>query len=100
MPMPLLNIYTPVDFETIALMEFGNHDVLTCHRERIRRHANLLRAALLEGINRSEVLLLVEDIKSVKKLRSRIIATGSDRVLLERGLSIPVHCIRTVEFLS
>lgn len=98
--MSAITIYNPTDFDAITRMEFGKTDVLTNQRDRIRRHASLLRAAVLEGINHCEVLLLVEDLKSVKKLRSRIIATGNDRVLLERGLSIPVHCIRQVEFLS
>jgi len=98
--MSTLTVHCPTDFETIVNMEFQTADVLTSQRDRVRRHASLLRAAVLEGINECEVLLLVEDTKSVKKLRSRIIATGNDRVLLERGLSIPVHCIRQVEFLS
>ncbi|MBL0316566.1 MAG: hypothetical protein IPP69_12580 [Flavobacteriales bacterium] len=98
--MSAITIYDPTDFDAITRMEFGKTDVLTNQRDRIRTHASLLRAAVLEGINHCEVWLLVEDLKSVKKLRSRIIATGNDRVLLERGLSIPVHCIRHVEFLS
>jgi uncharacterized protein (UPF0248 family) len=45
-----------------------------------------------------EVVLTLEDKDSQKKLRSRIIAAGSDRVMLDKGISIPVHCILNVEF--
>jgi hypothetical protein len=45
-----------------------------------------------------EVVLTLEDKDSQKKLRSRIIAAGNDRVMLDKGVSIPVQCIVNVEF--
>jgi hypothetical protein len=45
-----------------------------------------------------EVVLTLEDHDSQKRLRSRIIATGNDRVMLDKGVSIPVNCIKHIEF--
>jgi hypothetical protein len=79
-------------------MVFKTQDVLATEKERIRRSASLLKAAVLDSLNKVEVILTLEDKESQKRLRSRIIATGNDRVMLDKGISIPVHCIRNVEF--
>jgi len=79
-------------------MVFKTQDVLATEKERIRRSASLLKAAVLDSLSKMEVILTLEDKESEKKLRSRIIATGNDRVMLDKGISIPVQCIRNVEF--
>jgi hypothetical protein len=93
-----LTIHSRYDIETIAKMVFKTQDVLATEKERIRRSASLLKAAVLDSLNKVEVILTLEDKESQKRLRSRIIATGNDRVMLDKGISIPVHCIRNVEF--
>lgn len=93
-----LNIHSRYDLETLTRMVFKTHDVLNTEKERIRRSANLLKAAVLDSLNRVEVILTLEDKDSLKKLRSRIIAAGNDRVMLDKGVSIPVECIIHVEF--
>ena len=98
--MAPLSLNSESDYSALINMDFKATDVLTSVRDKVKRQASLLRAALLDGLDQSEVLLVVEDTKSLKKVRSRIIATGNDRVLLERGLSIPIQCILDVEFLS
>lgn len=96
----LLNPHREEDYELLSRMEFKNGDVLEATRDKIMRNAHLLKAAVLDSLNKEEVILTLEDKNSSKKLKSRIIATGDDRVLLERGLTIPVHCILQVEFPS
>jgi hypothetical protein len=93
-----LTIHSRYDIETIARMVFKTQDVLATEKERIRRSASLLKAAVLDSLNKVEVILTLEDKESQKKLRSRIIAAGNDRVMLDKGISIPVQCIREVEF--
>jgi hypothetical protein len=93
-----LTIHSRYDIETIARMVFKTQDVLATEKERIRRSASLLKAAVLDSLNKVEVILTLEDKESQKKLRSRIIATGNDRVMLDKGVSIPVQCIRDIEF--
>jgi hypothetical protein len=93
-----LNIHSRYDLETIARMVFKTQDVLNTEKERIRRSASLLKAAVLDSLSKMEVVLTLEDHDSQKRLRSRIIATGNDRVMLDKGVSIPVNCIKHIEF--
>jgi hypothetical protein len=93
-----LNIHSRYDLETIARMVFKTQDVLNSEKERIRRSASLLKAAVLDSLNKVEVILTLEDKETQMKLRSRIIAAGNNRVMLDKGVSIPVHCIVNVEF--
>jgi hypothetical protein len=93
-----LNIHSRYDLETIARMVFKTQDVLNTEKERIRRSASLLKAAVLDSLSKMEVVLTLEDHDSQKRLRSRVIATGNDRVMLDKGVSIPVNCIKHIEF--
>lgn len=93
-----LNIHSRYDLETLARMVFKTQDVLNTEKERIRRSASLLKAAVLDSLSKVEVVLTLEDHESQKRLRSRIIATGNDRVMLDKGVSIPVNCIKHIEF--
>lgn len=98
--MTTLNLRSENDIRTITTMVFKDQDVLTTEREKMKRNASLLRASLLDSLHQLAVVLHVEDMESTRKVRSRIIATGDERVMLEQGLSIPVHCIRVIEFPS
>ena len=93
-----LTIHSRYDIDTLARMIFKTQDVLNTEKERIRRSASLLKAAVLDSLSKMEVVLTLEDKDSQKKLRSRIIAAGSDRVMLDKGISIPIQCILNVEF--
>ena len=93
-----LNIHSRYDLETLARIVFKTQDVLNTEKERIRRSASLLKAAVLDSLSKMEVVLTLEDHDSQKRLRSRIIATGNDRVMLDKGVSIPVNCIKHIEF--
>ncbi|MFM7234466.1 MAG: hypothetical protein ACKOZM_07725 [Flavobacteriales bacterium] len=93
-----LSIHSRSDIETLGRMVFKTDDVLLTEKERIRRSASLLKAAVLDSLNKVEVILTLEDHESQKKLRSRIIAAGNNRVLLDKGISIPVNCICAIEF--
>ena len=93
-----LNIHSRYDLETLARMVFKTQDVLNTEKERIRRSASLLKAAVLDSLSKMEVVLTLEDHDSQNRLRSRIIATGNDRVMLDKGVSIPVNCIKHIEF--
>jgi len=93
-----LSIHSRCDMETLARMVFKTTDVLATDKERVRRSAGLLKAAVLDSLNKVEVILTLVDQDSQKKLRSRIIAAGNDRVMLDKGISIPVNCISAIEF--
>lgn len=97
----MLNILTLNSREElfqIKSLEFVTEDVLKTPNERMRRRAQLLQAVALESIGQSEVILHLESLPNQKKIKSRIVATGDDRVVLDKGLMIPIHCIFKVEF--
>jgi hypothetical protein len=68
-----LNIHSRYDLEALARMVFKTSDVLNTEKERIRRSASLLKAAVLDSLSKMEVVL-------------------------DKGVSIPVQCIVQVEF--
>jgi hypothetical protein len=84
----------------ISKMVFSEHEVLKSDRERILRMASLLKASTLESIHPTEVVLTLGAKHETAKIRARIMATGDERVVLDGGFSIPIHCIYTVEFPS
>ena len=104
-----LELQTPLMLNTLTLnsreelfqikaLEFVTEDVLKTPRERMRRRAQLLQAVALESIGQTEVILHLESLPKQKKIRTKIVATGDDRVVLDKGLMIPIHCIYMVEF--
>ncbi len=97
--MTVLTFNSVVEIEAITKLNFKTNDVLQSERERVRRHAHLLKAAALDSFDGRAVILTVEDQNSIRKLRSRVMATGDNKIMLEQGLSIPVHCIHTIEFI-
>jgi hypothetical protein len=88
------------DFDLIKDSQYAQTDVLLSQSARLRRRAHLLRAVALESLEKTEVVLTLEHDFSCTKLRSRVIATGDENVVLERGISIPIRCIHRIEFLS
>lgn len=96
--MTLMTLASKEEIENFLKQRFGIPDVLKNPRDRIKRKANLVKAATLESINGTEVVLMVEDQNSCKKVRSRIIATADDQVVLTNGISLPIHCIHSVLF--
>jgi hypothetical protein len=88
------------DFDLIKESRYSPNDVLLSRSARLRRRAHLLQAVALESLEQTEVVLTLEHEYSCSKLRSRIIATGDENVVLEKGLSIPIRSIHRIEFLS
>ncbi len=96
--MVTLTLNTDTELQTIANLLFKSSDALQTDRERVNRHASLLKAVVLESLSNQEVILTLEDQTSTKKLRTRIIATGNDKVMIDKGLTLPLRCIQMVEF--
>jgi len=78
----------------------GVCDVLTNQKHRMQRQASLLQAIALQAMQPTDVLLTIEGPRLCTRLRTRILATGDDRVVLEHGVSIPIQCIHRVEILT
>ena len=96
--MNQLSIHDTEDFESVLSMQFPEMDVLLTDVERTKRRASLIKAATLESINPTEVILYIESNSGCQKIRSRIMATGDNQVIVERGFAIPIQSIHKVEF--
>ena len=98
--MTMFTLSSAEDIAAITGLHYKSEDVLPTPLLRIRRRAGLLKAVALESLNKEEVILTLEDKNSVRKVRSRIIATGDEQVLLEKGVIVPVRSICRVDFES
>lgn len=98
--MNLLAIQDTKDFESVLAMDFLSDDVLSSKNEKTSRRASLLKAATLESIKPTEVILYIECTNGCQKIKSRVIATGTSHVIVERGYAVPVQSIHKVEFIN
>lgn len=89
---------TEDQFEIVNHIEAPHEDVLKSYPQRIRRNAQLLKAATSESFPGQEVILTIEDRQTCTRLKTQVIATGNDRVLLRGGISVPLACIHEVRF--
>ncbi|MFM1998087.1 MAG: hypothetical protein RL204_34 [Bacteroidota bacterium] len=89
----------PLGF-SIEKHNFKSDDVLRNQRDRIKRKAQLLRAMTLEGIDQTEVILTYQDDLELKRMRTRVIVTADDSIVLDHGNTLPIHCILDVEFID
>lgn len=94
----MLTLKSDSDLQAIRQFKYRVTDVLEKPQDRIKRASSLMKATLLDTISDSEAIVVVLADNDVKKLRSRVIAVGNERVMLERGVSIPIASIREVEF--
>jgi hypothetical protein len=89
---------TEEDYEIVNHIEAPYEDVLKSVPQRVRRNAQLLKAATSEAYPGQEVIITVEDRSKCTRIRTQVVATGHDRVLLRGGISVPLACIHEVRF--
>lgn len=94
--MMILN--TEKDFQTILQFKYPEADALNTPNDKLNRASKLMKASLMDSISKSDAILIIQSQESMQKIRSRVIAVGNERVMLERGISIPLACIVDVEF--
>lgn len=79
---------------------FPIKEVLSSYTARTKRQAKLMSAATIDVSKKAEVIITFEDEKSCMRLQTGIFALTDDKVLLNCGRSIPLHCIYDVQFVS
>jgi hypothetical protein len=89
---------TEDNFEIINHIEAPSEDVLKSVPQRVRRNAQLLQAATTETYPGQEVIITIEEKTMCTRVRTQVVATGHDRVLLRGGISVPLACIHDVRF--
>ena len=85
-----------IEKEAIANLQFPKDEVLHDESSRSARFKNLRKATALGNIEHSKVRILFEDVDELKVVHTTIWATGSQNVILKRGVIIPIHRIHEV----
>lgn len=78
--------------------EFLKDDVLLNERDRIRRMADLYKAAAIYTTSGTEVALTLVCNGKPETIETAVMATGSRTVMCSGGRSFPVAAIKAVEF--
>ncbi len=84
--------------QLIRQFKYHKWDVLETTQDRLKRASGLMKAAVMDSLAGSDAVLVIQSIGDVRKIRARVIAVGNERVMLERGVSIPLSSILDIEF--
>lgn len=76
----------------------NQQDVLISERDRIRRMADLYKAAALQSLSRQKVGITYQTSTETLCLKTGIVAAGPDSIICDTGESISVKRIRQVHF--
>jgi len=88
-----------IEKEMIANLKFPDVEVLTSMEDIKKRKAELERATTLGNIEHSKIKIIFEDSESIKKVETTIWATTDKRVILKKGMVIPIHRIHEINIL-
>ena len=98
--MPYKTLTPHSDKTNFQKTKFPIKEVLSSYTDRTKRQAQLLSAATFDISQKTEVIITFEDEKSCMRLQTGIFALTDDKVLLNCGRSIPLHCIHDVQFVA
>jgi len=87
-----------IEKEEVSTLYFPQKDVLDNPAEKMMRKGDIIQAMRLGNIERYKVKILFEDTESVKMVHTTIWAVTEKRIVLKRGVVIPVHRIHSIEF--
>ena len=89
---------TKIEKEKIAELYFPQNDVLVNPAEKTMRQLDIIQAMRLGNIERYKVKITFEDTNSIKVVNTTIWAVTEKRIVLKKGVVIPVHRIHSVKF--
>lgn len=95
---PLTNIPTLIEKEEVSELYFPQNDVLDNSAERIMRQVDIIQAMRLGNIERYKVKIIFKDTAGLKKVETTIWAVTEKKIVLKKGVVIPVHRIHKIEF--
>lgn len=96
--MSINPLYSHKHLVAIQHLRFTASEVLCTERERVQRMASLLTASTLESIRPTTVRLRVRTDEEETEIVGRIMATGDERIMLDGGSTVPIHCIVSIHF--
>lgn len=88
-----------IEKESISILKFPDAEVLRTEEEIEKRRTDLERATTLGNVEHSKIKITFEDSEGVKKVDTTIWATTDKRIILKKGVMIPIHRIHKVDIL-
>ena len=85
--------------ELISQLYFPSTEVLTDPAEITMRQLDIIKATRLGNADRYKVKIIFEDHEGVKMVNTTIWAVTENRIVLKRGVVIPIHRICKVVFI-
>ncbi len=85
-----------IEKENVETLNFPKNEVLTTPEEIGRRNHEMGRAMLLGNNHKHKVKIVFEDDECVKEVETTVWGFTDKRVLLKRGLVIPIHRIHEI----
>jgi hypothetical protein len=90
--------YQLIDKEAIAELKFPETDVLSSSDAKKERISDLNRALSLGNLEQSKIKIYFEDNSSHKVVNTTIWGLTDKRVILKKGIVIPIHRVHKVKF--
>lgn len=90
--------YQLIEKETIDKFSFPERDVLSTEKEKKSLYSKIHRATTLGNIENHKVFIYFEDKGGLKKVFTTIWAQTKEKVILKKGLFIPVNRIHDIRF--
>ena len=85
--------------EVINKLYFPPDDVLDSSSDKTLRRIDIIKATRLGNTSRYKVKILFKDDEGVKIVDTTIWAVTENRIVLKKGVVIPIHRICKVEFI-
>jgi hypothetical protein len=92
-----LNSVTPIEKENITGLKFPELDVLANKEAMKARTSNLERALKLGNLEHNKIKIVFEDSEGVKQVETTVWGVTDKRVILKKGVVIPIHRIHDVK---
>ena len=94
----LVQTPTLIEKEKVDNLYFPQNDVLDDPAEKMMRRSDIIQAMRLGNIERYKVKIIFEDTENLKVVNTTIWAATEKRIVLKRGVVIPVHRILSIKF--
>lgn len=85
-----------IEKEAVAFLKFPDVEVLSSADEIKIRSANLERALKLGNLEHNKIKIIFEDDEGIKQINTTIWGVTDKRIILKKGVVIPINRIREV----
>lgn len=93
MYLTMLQQFETIEKETINSLNFPPFEVLEDYADIVQRASDLRRALTLGNLEHSKIRIYFEDNESKKMVETTVWGVTDNRVILKRGVNIPINRI-------